>query len=295
MSEAPPGAAAPEDRDRWWLVPLIGWSVLILLLVYLGPVRAKLEQLGYPASNFWLRYISVTLLGCLVGYSEVVLRYRDEPLRAVAGVPGMAFVLLNGAVAVLALFLVEYFSTSAERGNVVQRVLLTGVGAMVILRGKLLTVPLPGGGQAELGFAPLVEAILASVNRSIDRERAYDRLKLVAPMAQRMAPLGYARLAPYFRVGLQSLQTLDPDILKAVVESIEALKSGTKFTDYTDCAKIEAIGFDLLNNFGKRCFEQVFLQAEASVMAEDAAAAAKAAKAGSIGNAVPPAAPAPGA
>jgi hypothetical protein len=259
---ASPGAAGPLSTAVLLAVALA--CTVILLVIYLGPVEQRLAGLGYPRSNFTLRYLGVTLLGALVGYSEVVLRYRDEPLRATVSLPGVVFVLLNGAVAAFALLLVEYFAAPGARGNVVQRVLLTGIGAMVVLRGKLLTVPTPGGGQAELGFAPLVEAILASVNRFIDRDRAFERLQIVAPMARRIVPLGFGRLAPSLRVGLQSLQTLDAEIQDKVAEQIGKLQSDPLYAAYSDCAKLEAIGYDLLNNFGRRCFEEVFRQAELS-------------------------------
>lgn len=257
--------AASRRRESRWILPLGLLTGLVLMLIYLPPVQAKLSALGYPADNFWLRYLAATLLGGVVGFSEVVLRYRDEPARASTSMPGLVFILLNGTVAAFALFLVEYFSTPTERGDAVQRVLLTGIGAMVVLRGKLLTVPMPGGTRAELGFAPLVESILASVNREIDRERAQTRLQLVAARSRDMAVLGFDRVAPYLRTGLQALQTLDADVQRGVLEAIKAAEADTSSTDGV---LMEAIGYELLNNFGEECFLELFRQAELSARRE---------------------------
>jgi hypothetical protein len=268
------GTTTGVANDRSWLLPIGGACLAVLAMIYVGPVHAKLAALGYPAGSFGLRYLAVTLIGAAVGVAELQLRYRDEPTQATMTLPGAVFVLLNGAVAALALFLVEYFGATPgsamtvsadgrpmQPGDTVQRVLLSGLGGMVVLRGKLLTVAAPGGHTAEVGFAPVVEAILASVNRAIDRGRAYQRLRIVAPLARELAPLGFGKLAPFLRVGLQSLQTLDKEVQRAVLANIEALEAATSVADG---AKLEAVGYDLLNNFGDDCFLELFRQAAAS-------------------------------
>jgi hypothetical protein len=252
-------------------------SVLVLVLIYLGPIHAKLAALGYPTNSFALRYLAVIVLGSAVGLAELLLSYRDEPVDVLANLPGAVFVLLNGAFAALALFLVEYFGATApatapmgpggkpiQIGDVVMRVLFTGLGAMVVLRGKLLTVPGPNNTTVEIGFAPLVEAILSSVNRTIDRKRAIKRLDLVAPKAREIAPLTFAKLAPHLRTGLQALQTLEKERQEAVLANIKRLEDDTRSSDI---AKLEAAGYDLLNNFGDACFRKLFEQAEASAKA----------------------------
>jgi hypothetical protein len=268
------GTTTGHASDRPWLLPIGAACLLVLGMVYLGPVHAKLAELGYPARSFGLRYLAVTLIGAAVGLAELQLRYRDEPTQAMMTLPGAIFVLLNGAVATLALFLVEYFGATPgsamavtadgrplQVSDTVQRVLLAGLGGMVVLRGKLLTVAVPGGNTAEVGFAPVVEAILASVNRAIDRGRAYQRLRIVAPLAREMAPLGFRKLAPFLRVGLQSLQTMDEKVQRDVLANIKALEADNSVADG---AKLEAVGYDLLNNFGERCFRELFQQAAAS-------------------------------
>jgi hypothetical protein len=267
-------AAGPGWSGAWIAVAATA-SVLVLLMIYLGPVQDKLTALGYDKSSFGLRYLAVTLLGALIGLAELLLRYRDEPGEAAATGPGVAFVLLNGAAAAAALFLVEYFTARpngteqpAAAKDTVERVLLSGLGAMVVLRGRLLSVTGPGGTRSDIGLAPLVEAILAAVNRSIDRGRAHDRIGLVTKMARDMAPLQFRQVAPFLRAGLQSLQTLDTTIQADVLENLKKLEDDTTLSS---AVKFESIGYELLNNFGRTCFLKLFTEARSSAQAAGAA------------------------
>jgi hypothetical protein len=263
------------DDDHWGFILVVAAVCLIVVgMIYLGPVRDKVAALGYEADSFGLRYLAVIVIGSMVGLAELLLKYRDEPMDALFDLAGGTFVLLNGAFAALALFLVEYFGAQsplvAPKGpdgkpvqvsDTVVRVLLTGLGAMVVLRGKLLTVPGLNNTTIEIGFAPLVESVLSAVNRTIDRKRAITRLTLVAPLAREMAPLTFAKVAPHLRTGLQALQTLEKERQESVLANIKRLEEDTKSGDV---AKLEAAGYDLLNNFGDACFRKLFEEAKKS-------------------------------
>lgn len=263
---AAPGAA-PAERPLLLAVTAVV-CLLVLGLIYLGPVHDKLAALGYEADSFFRRYLAVFLLGAGIGLMEVVLRYQDEPVAAAASPPGLLFLLLNGAVAALALFLFEYFGARAaepgrmpvQTGDTVQRVILCGLGAMVVLRGRLLKTGEQGGPQTEIGFGPLVEAILAAVNRAIDRGRAVDRIALVTGEARAMPPLTFRELAPFLRAGLQSLQALDLEVIDKVRKEIADLDAAA----LPDGVKFESAGYELLNNFGDEAFRKLFREARIS-------------------------------
>jgi hypothetical protein len=254
------------------LVTVTGVACLaVLAMIYLPPVQAKLAALGYPPGSFGLRYLAATLLGAAVGFAELTLRYRDEPLEAASSKPGLVFVLLNGTASTLALFMVEYFGARppppggvmVQVSDTVQRVLISGLGAMFVLRGRLLSIAGPNDTRTDIGFAPLVEEILASVNRSIDRGRALERIALVTRLSREMAPLGFKDVAPFLKVGLQALQTLDPRLQKTVADNIDRLE---KDASVGSAVKFEAVGYDLLNNFGERAFETLFIEARTSAV-----------------------------
>lgn len=51
------------------------------------------------------------ICGVFVGVSEIISRYRDEPLRATINRYGLAYVLVNGLVSVLAYGLLLRYPT----------------------------------------------------------------------------------------------------------------------------------------------------------------------------------------
>ncbi len=281
MPETPP--AAPERSPLLVVTGVV--CLLVLGLIYLGPVHEKLAALGYEADSFARRYLAVFTLGAAIGLMELLLRYQDEPIAAATSPPGLLFVLLNGAVASLALFLFEYFGARptppgadpAQISDTVQRVIICGLGAMVVLRGRLLKVGEQGGPQTEIGFAPLVEAILAAVNRAIDRGRAVDRMALVTGEARAMPPLTFREVAPFLRAGLQSLQALDVKVIEKVRKEIDDLDKSA----LPDGVRFEAAGYELLNNFGDDAFRRLFREARISArLHKDSGAAGAATLAG---------------
>jgi hypothetical protein len=76
-----------------------------------------------------------------------------------------------------------------------------------------------------------------------------------------MAPLSFAEVAPFLKVGLQSLQTLDKTQQERVLANLEKLEKDDKVAD---AVRFEAAGYDLLNNFGEKCFGTLFREARIS-------------------------------
>jgi hypothetical protein len=55
----------------------------------------------------WLDWIAVALLGGVVGSSELISRYKDEPGTAMKSRPAVFYILINAAASVGALGLIH--------------------------------------------------------------------------------------------------------------------------------------------------------------------------------------------
>lgn len=135
-----------------------------------------------------LEIVAVLLLGGLTGFGELIGRYRDEPIRAASRVAGWAYIAINAVAAGVALFVIRAFDwrfglgseTPPTAVSVVQ-VLVAGLAAAALFRTSLFTVRM---GSSDVGIGPsaLLDVLLRSVDRSVDRARAVDRLRLVADL-----------------------------------------------------------------------------------------------------------------
>lgn len=132
----------------------------------------------------WGDWLTVGVIGALVGAGELIARYRDHPLRGLRTVPAALYLGLNIAAAMATLWLVRAFDVTfgvdANGGPAVHvvQVLASGFAAMAVLRTSVFNVPTPDG---DVGIGPqaLLSAISSASDRAIDRKRALDRAKIV--------------------------------------------------------------------------------------------------------------------
>ena len=266
----PPATARRLDRlcnaPVWWAI------VALLALVFALPwTQTHLEARGWPPETFLWRYLVVATIGGVVGFAELVSRYRDEPWLVAGSPPGLTFIGANALAAVTALFLLENYrvALSAPEDGVT-RTLLAGFGAMVVLRSKLLTLRQPGGTDVEVGPAFVVDSLLAAVNRDVDRRRAERRIALVNGLARRFAPHPFAKAAPYLKAALLAFQTMDAAERKRLSDTIELMLKDQALIALSNDVKYAMIGYDFLTAFGEETLNCTFDELERSIPAPPA-------------------------
>jgi hypothetical protein len=140
--------------------------------------------------------LAVTLFGGAVGMAELVSRYRDAPVRAIASLPAVLYIALNAAASLAAFGLIQVFDfrfgvTGADAGQKLLWVqaLVASFGAMAAFRSSLFTVRV---GDQDVGVGPqgLLQIILDAADRGVDRERAAGR---AAEVATAMKDLSFQR------------------------------------------------------------------------------------------------------
>jgi hypothetical protein len=137
-------------------------------------------------------YPLVYSLGAIVGVTEILMRFRDEPIWAINSSPGSLYALLNGTSSLLAFCLIRYLdiwfgaAPRSEIGNVLQ-VLTAGLGAMSFLRSGIF-VSKTNADDKETSFGPaiILQRVLDVLSSQVDRQRAIQRDKFVASAAQRI-------------------------------------------------------------------------------------------------------------
>jgi hypothetical protein len=120
-------ASKPETDGLSWASWLVLGLVVFLVLV---AGRAIIDSiLSYPA-----RYAAVALFGLLVGTTELVSRYRDNPVAPLTTLPGLVYVGTNTIASVLALWVLLRNGVNYDFGGMLPadlaQVLLAGFGTM---------------------------------------------------------------------------------------------------------------------------------------------------------------------
>jgi len=189
----------------------------------------------------WLDSAAVAALGGLVGASELISRYRDNPSAALKTWPAIFYVSVNiiASVAALGLILGYGWFGSAR----LTQILMAGVSAMAFFRTSLFVVR---AGDRDVGVGPsgFLQIFLAAADRDVDRTRAAARSDAVAKV---MKGVDFDKalqvLAPYCIALMQNLSPEDQDVLKRVLESL-------KQRDAEPSVKALLLGIELINVVG---------------------------------------------
>ncbi len=198
--------------------------------------------------------IVAVLLGLVVGASEILSRYRDEPLRAVVTRPGLMYLGLNGVISGLTYGVLIRYGKSIAPALSDDRLLtaiVAGFAAMAILRSKFFTIRTPKGDAIAVGPDAAVAAFLDAADRGVDRSRAVRRLALVTERASQVSSAAVAR--EYFDISLAAFQNLDEDERAAVINRMDTVAASV----YPDELKLQAMCYAILVLTGERNFADI--------------------------------------
>ena len=208
-------------------------------------------------TNPFVAYITVCLFGVLVGLSEIVSRYRDEPTQAILSPPGILYIVVNIGAACLALYVIDIFkwkfgvdasSSSIEAERLIQ-IMMAGFGSIALFRSSLLTVRV---GEKDLNVGPsaVLQTLLNAITSAVDRNRAQSRAEDIINTMQNMTFDEIKKALPSICFGLmQNLNDESRDNARAEIENL--IKDPTLDND----TKIKCLGLTLMNVVGPNVLE----------------------------------------
>jgi hypothetical protein len=184
--KAPQNGEPKISRSLWPAILRVVLALVIiigiLLLIFILP--SILQARSIQISQDFVDFALVTLLGMLVGFVEVVSRYQDAPFRTATTWPALFYMLVNGSVAAVALWMVRLFGwqfVPGEGNSEITRwteVIVSGLGAMAIFRSSLFVI---GKEDQEVSIGPnaILEILLNALDKEVDRFRGQERAKIV--------------------------------------------------------------------------------------------------------------------
>jgi hypothetical protein len=189
----------------------------------------------------WLDWVAVVVLGGVVGASELVSRYKDNPAAAIQTWPAIFYIAINSVASAGALGLIHangWFGASRWT-----QILMAGVSAMAFFRTSLFVVR---AGDRDVGVGPsgFLQIFLSAADRSVDRDRAAARSKAVV---EAMKDVDYDKakvaLPPYCLALMQNVSDEDQKELNRSLKDVDAGSAEPK-------VKALLLGIELMNVVG---------------------------------------------
>jgi len=189
----------------------------------------------------WLDWAAVALLGGVVGASELISRYKDNPWAAIKSWPAIVYIAINSAASVGALGLIRangWFGSSRW-----SQIFMAGVSAMAFFRTSLFVVR---AGDRDVGVGPsgFLQIFLSAADRAVDRERASARSDAVAEVMKGIDFDRAVQALPDYCVAL--MQNVSPEDQQVLERAVEALKK----RDAEASVKALLLGLELINVVG---------------------------------------------
>jgi hypothetical protein len=239
-------------RDHWLLAAatLIAFLVVGGIGIVIGRSDVRLDPYSVVG---WA--LTSMMFGVLVGLSEILSKYRDEPVIASATWPGITYLLLNGTISLAAFMLLRLYPTKIfpDLGNdLFLTSVAAGFGAMIVFRSKLFTFRSTDGKDYSIGPAIVLETVLRTIDSKIDRRRATQRQTEVFEATKDLT--SFENTASYIEASLLSFQNLTVDDKTEFAKTIQEYRNASK---WPDALKILGLGFAFLSLAGDENFQQV--------------------------------------
>ena len=211
---------------------------------------------------------AVCVLGAVVGGTEILSRYPDDPRRALSTLPGVSYVLFNALISGLALYAGaaylgegrDYTSLPATEWEQVVLAAAFGLGGLAFFRTRIFTLRV---GENDVGVGPsfILETILQVIDRAVARRRAVPRSDLVREL---MAGVSFdnarVTLPSYCFALMQNVSATEQSQLGLYISSISEM-------DVPDLVKIDMLGLALMDLVGEEALRTAIKNTKSSLAA----------------------------
>ena len=201
-------------------------------------------------------YIIAAICGVSVALAELRSRYKDEPIKAIWCRWGIFYLLFNGVLPLGAFWALIAAGTVTDNTSAIESfkfALYAGFGSVLVMRTKLFNLKTEGGEKLGIGPDFVIDTILNVLDRYIDRQRAYERARIVKE-AMYEIDFNKARM-PLIMLVTRSMQSITDSEMKELGRKLKDLEQAQELSNQE---KSYALGFMLLDLAGEAFFIKVF-------------------------------------
>lgn len=197
-------------------------------------------------------YTAAILLAGFSAASELIGRFKDEPLKVLIGWPGLFYLAFNAGLSAAVLLILRSGSPPGSAAVAWEQVLLAGFGARVIVRTKIVGYRSKGGTEQDIGPGAVFEKVLAAISREADRGRAGDRLAIIRPL---LDGVRFEHARPFFVDELvAAMQDLSEEEKKQINDNLDLIDGRTDMDEET---RVDLLGYLILGYGGEDFLRQL--------------------------------------
>lgn len=212
----------------------------------------------------WVGYLVASLIGVLVGGTEIAYRYRDNPGWSVLQPGGFLYTVVNGAASGFALYVIRAFgwTFSAKSGSSqdLLRVLIAGLGAVALFRTKFFSASTKDGQSISWGPSSLLEQLLAISDTLANRSQAAQRSRSVSTTMFNVSFEKARSALPTYALGL--LERAPAAEQTRLAADVKALADDQTMSD---AIKAQQLGVALIRLTGSALLQQAVFALGASI------------------------------
>jgi hypothetical protein len=181
-------------------------------------------------SKLVMPYLICILFGILVGLSELINRYPDEPKKILVSLTAINYMLLNGVSSIIAFYIIDQYGTSFLNIPLddIKKVMIASFSSMLFLRSSVFTMKV-GSQDVAIGPSAILTIIMNCIDRTYDRERAEERARSIEVIMKRIDYTKAKKDLPL--VCLSLMQNLSLEEQTRLATELSSLETGdTKFS-----------------------------------------------------------------
>jgi hypothetical protein len=212
--------------------------------VVLGVVWAITYAIGEPL-YFW-----PFLMGMITAFAEIINKFDDEPMKALKSWPALWYHVLNGLIAVFALYLLAL--VAGKPANLeglsdldkVKYVMAAGFGAMLIMRSKLFNIKV-GDDNVSFGPEQIITILFRFMESAIGRIRARARREFIEERLDNIRfDAVYDRSVMTLR---RASRAVAADEMRKCLDDLQAVKTGLDglAADHRTDAEVQLRSYEL--------------------------------------------------
>lgn len=202
----------------------------------------------------WIDYFAVLLLGAMIGFVEILARYKDAPFKVAFSPPGLLYIFINAGVSGLALWGVRLFGIEfgsnpnwSEEAVRWLQVGVSGLSAMTLFRSSLFNFRVD---EQDISVGPnaILQILLVAVDKEVDRLRGSQRARIVEDAMEGITFEDAVLNLPPVILGLmQNLTDKDRnEIVNSVEKSLQSKAPERSKTMTLGLSFINVVGEDIL-------------------------------------------------
>lgn len=210
-------------------------------------------EMTLDGSQYWIAFG----LGIILGMVELMARYRDEPLSLFGSVYTWTYMLFNGLLASLSLFLIIKLNldftpegATSTDSQIIYNIMMAGFGGAAFFRSSVMQTR-SGDKDVSVGPGLVIDIALSILDRAVDRYRAEQRSNRISQIIKGYSVRQVGQIiTPYCIALMQNLSASERSDIEAKAAAALEAEDDMLASDESSDVKAAVLALQIANLVG---------------------------------------------